>query len=1503
MAAADAARQRGAAHAPEHPAVVPVPPHLKSRKHPANSVPSSAPASPTTKRAELPDLAAAWPPAAQRGAAIADRLGRRLTCGPAATSASDSPAPTRGTAPAPHGGDAAPAPVIEPFANVPSALRAAAPAGRLAAQQKGQAQPPGRYQMPSGLLHTYHGGMILPPPGPTAQTQASPRQRPTSPLTALRVHSVTWNMGRTKPTHDLAGFLRGEFLGVSGGAGEGSAASGEADAVPDVIVVGTQENAAPGPWLDLLQGVLRPEGYVLLRGAASMNSAPGGSFVMSIAVFVRRELEERFSDVLVGRVTCGLGNKAGNKGACAVAFTVSGGTAADETAEPTRVLLLCCHLEAHSHRLQRRNANMRHILSTLHLKPPRSRRGLSQTLLTSFLPSHMSPLRGRSRTRASAADSQYLTATSSHARGHSLPANTPAFNPHGGWPAIKPQPGAPAEVRGVAEGRQHMRAQSLHGLRSPRITAEASDGALDGPQDSWRTRRSASLPSGSLQGAVAEAASTARGPPEDRDAAVGMRLSHSAVVASLQHWDCSRVDVGCDGPSGSDCGNIGAARGTRSGGGCGSSEESSSAGLSGGGSGAMPARYAGSDSGSWGFSDASGSLADSGRYAQPPHCGTPAAERQARHDATEDADGALVAALRPGWAGQSPDVPLRKEDAWSGACKGAHLLSRQVSRSADEMRRSLQAVRSRMSRGAPEPPGMLPAYATPRAATPPAGASGRPPLGSDGALLRAATPGSSGRMSPDLRRATMRLGREISTPKLAAGFAGDASVASHTPSQHGGRGSPLRADVRSATGNAARAARLRHDLMEASEDSPLAAAVCEGVRGAASDSLCSSMHMGGIFGDSDDDSLAQAFSTASDAPHPTLNTALAHRYFAPPVPAACAVPADVPAVARCTSEPPPCSIEEADTRHTIGACQPGPTQAQEGPVPVVTRLFSAAMATGQLADRALQADAPLQKPKGHASRHTSRSGSKLADELRPSSRPDSQEGRPVVEALRPHSGSSCGSDKLHAPASPGPVSQAELQREAAALRGRPVGGPVTMVEQVGPASPFAWRCNSLRRQGSQSPGHGDSPVRRPPRAPGTSAMQIRLCTSRVAPLPALSVAAPPDIAPIRTSYSAPTSPVARRMRAATTARAAQLPPLGPFPASAQSPQRAGAADAAAGGAGVGEAAVAVPPTSPSLHDSARMPAVQQPLWWLPSALEHVATQAPAVVPVTLQPLAVEPVSAPTSPIAADASPVWRGAAGGIDTSSWRPGVPLSEERDISEEFDMALLLGDLNYRVDMEPEDVLRALNTTPCKPPALAPLFACDQLSATMRSCELHPLQHFQESACETHMPFPPTYKFHLGTDEYDSRRTPSWTDRILWRSNYHLDGCEPVEAVRYACVPCMKQSDHRPVVATIVVRLKHSSRVTHDQTAGVGEGEAAVREGRARGRALRKWLGEATTRLRALGGPMAAPVGGPIVADGDFAPFRHNAQMLRLGVEEGCVRASRSLPRTMRLAEGGAL
>lgn len=86
--------------------------------------------------------------------------------------------------------------------------------------------------------------------------------------------------------------------------------------------------------------------------------------------------------------------QAGNKGAACVSWSIAptGGAL-------THFLAICCHLEAHTHRLHKRDANARHILSSLHMHPPPSPKGLTQTVLSSFLPSVSSPLHGRSRSR------------------------------------------------------------------------------------------------------------------------------------------------------------------------------------------------------------------------------------------------------------------------------------------------------------------------------------------------------------------------------------------------------------------------------------------------------------------------------------------------------------------------------------------------------------------------------------------------------------------------------------------------------------------------------------------------------------------------------------------------------------------------------------------------------------------------------------------------------------------------------------------------------------------------------------------------------------------------------------------------------------------------------------------------------------------------------------------------------------------------------------------------
>ncbi|KAF9169949.1 hypothetical protein BGX21_003784 [Mortierella sp. AD011] len=113
--------------------------------------------------------------------------------------------------------------------------------------------------------------------------------------------------------------------------------------------------------------------------------------------------------------------------------------------------------------------------------------------------------------------------------------------------------------------------------------------------------------------------------------------------------------------------------------------------------------------------------------------------------------------------------------------------------------------------------------------------------------------------------------------------------------------------------------------------------------------------------------------------------------------------------------------------------------------------------------------------------------------------------------------------------------------------------------------------------------------------------------------------------------------------------------------------------------------------------------------------------------------------------------------------------------------------GDLNYRLDLSQsdgsvdgsssnkkkkskhaEDML-SQSTMPdltageivhsIKQGQLRQLYSHDQLSAQRKTMNV--FKGFREAP----LAFPPTYKFQMGTDEYDiSKRVPAWTDRVLW-------------------------------------------------------------------------------------------------------------------------------------------
>ncbi|KAJ5182439.1 hypothetical protein N7492_000055 [Penicillium capsulatum] len=126
------------------------------------------------------------------------------------------------------------------------------------------------------------------------------------------------------------------------------------------------------------------------------------------------------------------------------------------------------------------------------------------------------------------------------------------------------------------------------------------------------------------------------------------------------------------------------------------------------------------------------------------------------------------------------------------------------------------------------------------------------------------------------------------------------------------------------------------------------------------------------------------------------------------------------------------------------------------------------------------------------------------------------------------------------------------------------------------------------------------------------------------------------------------------------------------------------------------------------------------------------------------------------------------------------------------DHEVCILNGDLNYRIDSIPRNVI--INAI--RQNNLPKLLERDQLLASRRKNPGFRLRSFIEAP----ITFAPTYKYDVGTDEYDSsekKRSPAWCDRVLYRG---LGRVKQLEYRRHE----VRASDHRPVSATFKVRVK---------------------------------------------------------------------------------------------------
>lgn len=137
----------------------------------------------------------------------------------------------------------------------------------------------------------------------------------------------------------------------------------------------------------------------------------------------------------------------------------------------------------------------------------------------------------------------------------------------------------------------------------------------------------------------------------------------------------------------------------------------------------------------------------------------------------------------------------------------------------------------------------------------------------------------------------------------------------------------------------------------------------------------------------------------------------------------------------------------------------------------------------------------------------------------------------------------------------------------------------------------------------------------------------------------------------------------------------------------------------------------------------------------------------------------------------------------------------SDAADVTTRFDGVFWFGDFNFRLSGGRVSVEAILRQDPgARVPALLQL---DQLAREMQRGSI--FKGFQEP--DIH--FLPSYKFDIGRDSYDTsskQRTPSYTDRVLYRSRHRDDIC----ALTYASCPGIRTSDHRPVYGLFRVKVR---------------------------------------------------------------------------------------------------
>lgn len=135
------------------------------------------------------------------------------------------------------------------------------------------------------------------------------------------------------------------------------------------------------------------------------------------------------------------------------------------------------------------------------------------------------------------------------------------------------------------------------------------------------------------------------------------------------------------------------------------------------------------------------------------------------------------------------------------------------------------------------------------------------------------------------------------------------------------------------------------------------------------------------------------------------------------------------------------------------------------------------------------------------------------------------------------------------------------------------------------------------------------------------------------------------------------------------------------------------------------------------------------------------------------------------------------------------------------DHEICFFSGDMNYRINLHRPAAMKAIQDGD-----IQTLLSKDQLLDQLNKNPGMRLRIFQESPIS----FLPTYKFDLGTDQYDSsekKRVPAWCDRIFYR------GANRISPLDYQS-HTVRVSDHRPVSGLYQVQVKTIDTVKRNET-----------------------------------------------------------------------------------------